>query len=1071
LFDSAHTIAGRMVNMAIILFSILYVPSVTGKILEVMQMESKYARMTFVAGSNSKHIIICGDLESISLRDFLDELFHEDHNNSEDMANILQIVILQPSKSSGYDVPMISYNSKSLFWSSDPPTAEMAALLMDPFYSLRLTYIEGSALNDKALERCSTHNASAVFVMANKFSTHADEQDAKTILHALSIRRFNDRKHNHSVPNALHHDHLLKYYLQVIKSENTRLMPANDLRNKSVVVCMNDIKMGLVAKATVYPGTNTFILNLITSIAHRGVEDNEVEEQKFQNELNQRALLLGHRRSIYTVAATSNAAAVLPVTKDEDSPGGKANCKNVQEDSKESNQAYPANQNDSNVSTGSNNNNNKDEAWLSEYSMGCDWEVYTVPLSPVFEGSKFVDTSFIVAQRTNILMIGLHVIDLTCGLSKVLLNPATFIIPKSFQTSSAGQGSPSASPGASPITVPAEDGEKLFEVSAIVMAKNKLSALQLSHLSEGDAIFYSNALRHSKTNARISGRSKGGDQAPTGGGSPPSARAVRSNRSTHRMTSVRSLLNGAHHKNRAISMIASMMMHTFESEANHSRVSEDVNNPNIRTSMVDMGQIAEQMDMVPENFIKLEMQALKQRTHVLDTPRSLQESIVPGSIIDWLPQLMNHIIITGKDLSNIYDLIRPLRAKYLGPVVKPIIVLHQYDISDVIWSRVSIFPEVYIIKGSSLHEVDLMRSGIFRAQQVVVLADACTHEMALQSNSATTTSQMEALVDSDALFTYQCVKRLVPHVHIVVEMFQQQNISYLEQSHMHLPTEEFRFSRPFASGSLFTTSMLDSLVCQTFYNPVHMKIVEKLISGVDAIDRDALLVDAITEEMGKLGVERKEVLDVKNSILNNVKESSLYLIESIPQQCHNKPYRVLFEVLAKTNVIPLGLLRSPNACASAKSHHQQQQQSQAPHVTNEGQDSSGMNPSSQNECLSDRVPSLMNPNAMSTPLNSSYSKGGSHANNSGSHRGSGNHNHKDGKSNQAVNIDHIDNPHSVFSALKQSTNAKPHHSFFSNSDAYVYTNPSRNTIVNEGDKVFVLSTVPFAPVKEVSRVS
>lgn len=85
-------------TMAIIGFSVLYVPTVTSKVLDIMQIESKYARMSYVSGGSScNHIVICGDLDSISLREFFDELFHEDHNNSDKGGNMLHIVVMQPS--------------------------------------------------------------------------------------------------------------------------------------------------------------------------------------------------------------------------------------------------------------------------------------------------------------------------------------------------------------------------------------------------------------------------------------------------------------------------------------------------------------------------------------------------------------------------------------------------------------------------------------------------------------------------------------------------------------------------------------------------------------------------------------------------------------------------------------------------------------------------------------------------------------------------------------------------------------------------------------------------------------
>ncbi len=40
-----------------------------------------------------------------------------------------------------------------------------------------------------------------------------------------------------------------------------------------VVVCLNEIKMGVIAKAAVYPGANTLIMNLLSSFSDEDGDD------------------------------------------------------------------------------------------------------------------------------------------------------------------------------------------------------------------------------------------------------------------------------------------------------------------------------------------------------------------------------------------------------------------------------------------------------------------------------------------------------------------------------------------------------------------------------------------------------------------------------------------------------------------------------------------------------------------------------------------------------------------------------------------------------------------------------
>jgi hypothetical protein len=78
--------------MAMIGFAIIYIPKMTNELLELMKLQSIYARLSYSPkGKHSQHIVICGDIKSLSIKEFFDELFHEDHENID-----LNAVILQP---------------------------------------------------------------------------------------------------------------------------------------------------------------------------------------------------------------------------------------------------------------------------------------------------------------------------------------------------------------------------------------------------------------------------------------------------------------------------------------------------------------------------------------------------------------------------------------------------------------------------------------------------------------------------------------------------------------------------------------------------------------------------------------------------------------------------------------------------------------------------------------------------------------------------------------------------------------------------------------------------------------
>lgn len=57
-------------------------------------------------------------------------------------------------------------------------------------YLINLKYIEGTPLENNDLERCLIDKADAVIILSDKFSFYADQQDTRTILEAMIIKKY-----------------------------------------------------------------------------------------------------------------------------------------------------------------------------------------------------------------------------------------------------------------------------------------------------------------------------------------------------------------------------------------------------------------------------------------------------------------------------------------------------------------------------------------------------------------------------------------------------------------------------------------------------------------------------------------------------------------------------------------------------------------------------------------------------------------------------------------------------------------------------------------------------------------
>ncbi|CAN0430323.1 unnamed protein product, partial [Ectocarpus fasciculatus] len=476
--------------------------------------------------------------------------------------------------------------------------------------------------------------------------------------------------------------------------------------------------------------------------------------------------------------------------------------------------------------------------WLEEYEQGCGWEIYTTELSEAFEGQKFVDLAYTLYDKIGIVLFALRIKELKGRQHvRVLLNPAEFVIPKKDD----------------------------YFIEGFVVAKNN---------KQSDLRFASDEMSGSGPNPfhMLQSLTHFGGTAFSGG----------DGQGTGRRDSVASSGSGMTDNRRN--------SENLKKEA--SGRWQDIKADYDANREVQVGNAQELMS-------KQETDYLQSNYFLRNRPLTVEEVTIGTAVLDEVPSVNQHVIIIGKGLGNLYDFIRPWRAKYFGRL-KHIVILTPFDINEAIWRRVSMFEGILIVKGSALEENDLRRAGIFKAAQVVVLADASNRAGNATSNSS------DALEDADAIFSYQLVKRLNDKAHVVVEIIHTSNVSYLDNSLESgggiISEADYKFTPQFASGRLFTSSLLDTVLCQAFYNPQIVKVVNKLITGTDH-KRDEIQPSTSAKERKS----RKSNVKVNSKLFDGM-GSSLHQI-LVPDDLGKQTYGELFKYLSQRRMIPLGLLR------------------------------------------------------------------------------------------------------------------------------------------------------------------
>ena len=212
---SPKTFMGRVLISGMMLVTLVMIPLQTQQLIALLNMTTIYKSRKYKPLPGTSHVIVCGTLNTQGVLEFFTELFHEDHH---------------------------SIGRRAVVIGQGLPSPEMNQLLNDPRYSFQLEYLDGNVMNEHDLKRAVAQEARTVFVLANKFSSSPEEEDASTILRALSVKRF--------VQQEAHRD--IQACIQLILPESKKLFlsTADDATRKGAnqIVCIDEIKMNLLAK-------------------------------------------------------------------------------------------------------------------------------------------------------------------------------------------------------------------------------------------------------------------------------------------------------------------------------------------------------------------------------------------------------------------------------------------------------------------------------------------------------------------------------------------------------------------------------------------------------------------------------------------------------------------------------------------------------------------------------------------------------------------------------------------------------------------------------------------------------
>ena len=181
-------------------------------------------------------IVVCGNINYETVQTFLSDFFHPARDD--------------------VDVEV-------LFLNKAEPDLEFEGLLKREH--TRVQYFKGSMLNTYDLQRVRADKAAACLVLANKFCSEPDAEDAANIMRVISLKNFCEETR---VIIQLMQYHNKGYLLNI---------PGWDWRRDDQAVCLNELKLGFIAQSCLAPGFSTLVSNLVIISS---MNDNDDRESK-----------------------------------------------------------------------------------------------------------------------------------------------------------------------------------------------------------------------------------------------------------------------------------------------------------------------------------------------------------------------------------------------------------------------------------------------------------------------------------------------------------------------------------------------------------------------------------------------------------------------------------------------------------------------------------------------------------------------------------------------------------------------------------------------------------------------
>ncbi|XP_025828899.1 calcium-activated potassium channel slowpoke isoform X1 [Agrilus planipennis] len=154
-----------------------------------------------------------------------------------------------------------------VFLHRKPPDLELEGLFKRHFTTVE--FFQGTIMNPIDLQRVKVHEADACLVLANKYCQDPDAEDAANIMRVISIKNYSDD---------------IRVIIQLMQYHNKAYLlniPSWDWKQGDDVICLAELKLGFIAQSCLAPGFSTMMANLFAMRSFKTSPDTQVWQNDY----------------------------------------------------------------------------------------------------------------------------------------------------------------------------------------------------------------------------------------------------------------------------------------------------------------------------------------------------------------------------------------------------------------------------------------------------------------------------------------------------------------------------------------------------------------------------------------------------------------------------------------------------------------------------------------------------------------------------------------------------------------------------------------------------------------------